>query len=307
MQFAAIGFGPSDGLLVALASVVVVVGFLWAAIPAAVAGVAGLAGKIVDAASSDSPNPYWVDKGAYAYAAEPERYRSQAQETRGMANPYQNTRNRQLEPRAEQLAGIRGYDSQAGDLQRMAMEQARQQQMAAAGRYAGTSQGAAALRGAGYATAQAQDAIARSARERLLAEMMAKQQALGAVRQGDIGASALDIQDLQARIQRENLARLYEAMGQQDRQFSANLQARGEDTQAAAATGAMNAQQAAAARESAERQGMWGSLMNAGAMGLAYAGMQPSTPPTTLPANSANAYYGGSGPGSPNFNPNFTV
>lgn len=291
MQLAAISIGAQDGMLAALATVALVVGFWWAA--AAIPAIAGLIGKGIDAAGSgDTPQPYNVDESAFAYAAEPERYRNQGQVAREMVNNYGRSRDYQMEPRNEMLGAIRGYDSQAADLQRMAMEQARQQQMAAVGGV-GPSQRAAALRGAGYATAQAQDAISRSGRERLLAEHMAQLQGLGAVRQGDIGASGLDIQDLQARIQRENLARLYEGMGQQDRQFSANLWADSERTNAAAHGAALGAQQQAASRDAAERSDFWNAMGSAGATAAAYGaayGGDSGTPPPAKP----QFYAGGS-------------
>jgi hypothetical protein len=239
-------------------------------------GVAGAIGQGIAAASApDAPKPYNVDKNAFDYAGEPNYYRSRGENVRRY-----NLDRTNREIRDESLGRIRGYQSQAQDLQRAGMENARLQQLAMAGG-ASPSARAAAMRAAQMGSVQAQQGIAQGARQHMLAEHQAQLAALQGLRGGDLQD---ELQRQAYQMDKERLARMYELQAQQDRQYAAQMSADAERTQAAAYGQAIPAQAAAAQSQYGAMGNFFGNLTNAGGGLLTY-GML------------ANAGGGGSGGG----------
>jgi hypothetical protein len=253
-------------------------------IPALIAGglaaAGGIAGAIANASSKpDSPRPYTTDKNAFDYPGEPSYYRDRGAGVRGYG-----VRRQSDEPRIEALNRIRGYESQAANLQRAGMENARLQQLAAA-MSSGPSTRAAALRGAQAGLVQAQQGIAQGARQHSLAEFAAQQQALQGLRGGDLQD---ELQRQAYQLDKERLAQLYEAQAQQDRQFAAGMSARGEEAAAAAYNASLPSQAAAGAAQYGAQQQLFDRLTGAGGNLLTYAmlaggGKGGGTPPASNP------------------------
>jgi hypothetical protein len=153
----------------------------------------------------------------------------------------------------------------------MGMENARLQSLAMAGT-ASPSTKAAALRGAQYANASAQTGISQAARDKQLQEFAAQQQALAALRGGDVATEGQgNAYSLGQRGMMADQALAYERMRQNEQQFGANLAALGEQTQAGAYGQTVNANAAQQMQQNTmNQQNANGMMTAAGNLGMYY-------------------------------------